>query len=422
MRHSPLYFLDSPEEICYTITETAKTYRTDIIMEITMSDRIIKGNNPDKGAKGRRMANLELLRCVAMMMVVVLHYLGKGNLLAALDGPAIDPVGYAAWLLECFCIVAVNVYMLISGYLLCTSSFKLSRLIGLWLQLLFYSVGFGLLGALSGILTETPFDTHYILTLVFPVSMGHYWFLTAYVFLYLLLPFVGRAVKQMNRQQLQWAAILLFFAFCLLKSVLPLRLEMDNQGYDCLWYLCVFLAGAYVRLFGVPFLEKKRRGLLLYVGCCLAIFAGTMGLRAVYLKTGSLGLMLKMFLEYNHLLPFLASAGLFAAFAGWKLQGRLASLATRIAPYTLGVYLLHENIGFRYSWQKWFGASRIASVPGLLLGTLAAVICVFCCGILVDMLRSALMKGLHRLLGRIGIYRRITEKIYHVDTIFRDGY
>ena len=29
----------------------------------------------------RRMPNLDLLRCVAMMMVVVLHYLGKGNLL-----------------------------------------------------------------------------------------------------------------------------------------------------------------------------------------------------------------------------------------------------------------------------------------------------------------------------------------------------
>ena len=56
-----------------------------------------------------------------------------------------------------------------------------------------------------------------------------------------------------------------------------------------------------MRRFGVPFLEKKGRGLLVYVLCCLAIFAGTMGLRAVYLKTGSFGLMLKMFLEYNHI-------------------------------------------------------------------------------------------------------------------------
>ena len=33
-----------------------------------------------KTLKSGRMANLELLRCVAMMMVVVLHFLGKGYL------------------------------------------------------------------------------------------------------------------------------------------------------------------------------------------------------------------------------------------------------------------------------------------------------------------------------------------------------
>ena len=37
--------------------------------------------------KKERMANLEVLRCVAMMMVVVLHYLGKGGLLPDLTAP-----------------------------------------------------------------------------------------------------------------------------------------------------------------------------------------------------------------------------------------------------------------------------------------------------------------------------------------------
>lgn len=378
-------------------------------------NRKIQENNP----KSPRMANLELLRCVAMMMVVVLHFLGKGNLLPALEGQNMSATGYGAWLLEAFCIVAVNVYMFISGYFLCTSSFKLSRLIGLWLQLWFYSVLFGLVGALTGILAETAFDTHYLLTLVFPVSMGHYWFLTAYFFLYLLLPFVGRAVKQMTRQQLQVSVGLLLLTFCLLKSVVPMRFEMDSRGYDCLWYLCVFLAAAYVRRFGVAFLEKRGRGIALYVGGCLLIFAGTMLLREIYLRTGSLGLMLKLFLEYNHVLPFIAAVGLFSAFAGLKVSGKFAAFVNRVAPYTLGVYLLHENIGFRYSWQKWFGSERVDSVASLLLCTLAAVIGVFICGILADMLRSAIMKGMHRLLCRFGFYRSLTEKVKAVDAMFR---
>ena len=51
--------------------------------------------------KKERMANLEVLRCVAMMMVVVLHYLGKGGLLPDLTAP-LSVQDMAAWLLEAF--------------------------------------------------------------------------------------------------------------------------------------------------------------------------------------------------------------------------------------------------------------------------------------------------------------------------------
>ena len=36
--------------------------------------------------KAQRMANLELLRCIAMMMVIMLHYLSKGKVLPAMTG------------------------------------------------------------------------------------------------------------------------------------------------------------------------------------------------------------------------------------------------------------------------------------------------------------------------------------------------
>ena len=72
---------------------------------------------PEQPSGQPRMANLELLRCVAMMMVVVLHYLGKGSLLGDLTAERMGAAGYVAWILESFCIVAVNVYMLLSGSL-----------------------------------------------------------------------------------------------------------------------------------------------------------------------------------------------------------------------------------------------------------------------------------------------------------------
>ena len=376
----------------------------------------------------KRMANLELLRCVAMMMVVVLHYLGKGGLLADLTGESLNAPELAAWLLEAFCIVAVNVYMFLSGYFLSGSSFRLSRLIQLWMQVWLYSVALGLAGALSGVMRDAEFDLHYLLALIFPILMGHYWFMTAYVFLYLMLPLAGMSVERMTKRQLQVTLGLLLLAFCVIKSVLPLRLDMAGQGYDCLWYLCVFLTAAYVRKFGISVLDRKWTGAILYVGGCLGVFAGTLALRQVYLRTGSLERMLTMFLEYNHVLPFLAAVGLFGIFRKVQVKGKAAAAINRIAPYTLGVYLLHENFGLRYSWQDWLGADRAAlamaeggwsGVVSLLFWTLAAVAAVFLCGILADMARRWIFHLLHRGLSCLSPYRRLVERIEGVDAEFR---
>lgn len=383
-------------------------------------EEYMKEKEPGKvnAANRSRMANLELLRCVAMMMVVVLHYLGKGKILSDLTGEYLGSMELVAWILEAFCIVAVNTYMLISGYFLSTSTFKLSRLVKLYLQLWTYSVGIGALAVITGIVPMKELEIHDLLTFIFPVSMGHYWFVTAYIFMYLFLPFIGSAVKRMTQKQLQVALGLLFLVFCVSKSVLPLRLEMDGQGQECIWYLCVFLAAAYIRRFGSAFVATMKRSIGLYVLAALGIWGLTMGLRRVYLATGSLGRIIKIGLEYNHILPFLASLGLFGIFLHVKLPEKFGSAINKIAPYTLGVYLLHENLTVRYLWPKWLGAGEVSSIGGLLVGTLAAVVVIFAVGILVDALRTAAMNKLHALFNKTEIYRKLVKWIENVDNIF----
>lgn len=379
-----------------------------------------KDKNSDNviSRKPSRMANLELLRCAAMMMVVVLHYLGKGNILSDLTGERLGSVEVVAWILEAFCIVAVNAYMLISGYFLSGSTFKLSRMITLYLQLWFYSVGIGMLGIVTGIFPMETVETHDLLTLVFPVFMKHYWFVSAYLFMYLFLPFMGGVIRRMSQKQMQLAIGMLIAAFCVLKSVLPIRLELDAQGYDSIWYLCVFFTAAYIRRFGCGMVKNLKRSVCLYVLACVAILLVTAGLRQVYLMTGSLGRILTIAFEYNHILPYLASVGLFGIFLNINVPEKLGGFINRIAPYTLGVYLLHENITVRYAWQNWFCADRLGSVGELLLWTLIAVTALFAIGILVDMLRGLVMNWLHVLFNKIGVYRKTVAWIESVDKIF----
>ena len=91
----------------------------------------------------------------------------------------------------------------------------------------------------------------------------------------------------------------------------------------------------------------------------------------------------------------------------------------KIAPYTLGVYLLHENLGVRYAWQAWLGTKVISNVWQLLAWTMLAVIVVFVLGILVDFVRKTICDGLHKTCLHIRPYRRLIEKIQAVDTMFK---
>ena len=132
-----------------------------------------------------RMYSMDLLRCLAMMLVVVLHFLGKGNFLTPVTSS--EPMGVTevfAWLLESFALVAVNLYMLLSGYFLGEASIKPRRLITLWLQVWAFSVVVGFGGLFLGVVPKSSVDTYYKLRLLLPISMEQYWFMKAYFFLY----------------------------------------------------------------------------------------------------------------------------------------------------------------------------------------------------------------------------------------------
>lgn len=359
-----------------------------------------------------RMANLELLRIVAMLLIVVLHFLGKGGWLTELTEPSMPYMGYVAWGMEALAIGSLNVYMLLSGYFLIEGSFRVKRLLQLFLQVLFYSIIIGLTAAAFGYLPEEGFSIYYLATLCLPISTNHYWFMTAYFFMYLFMPLLALGVKKLTKKQFQIVLSLLIFVVCIVKSVVPIPLSTDMQGYDCIWYMCVFLVAAYIRLYGVPFFKNVWRSLLVYLASAAGIFMLTLALRFLYLRTGKLSNMLTVSYNYNHILTLLASAAFFCLFCHIKIKdGAFSRFVCRIAPYTLGVYLWHEHIAIRYEWQEWLYA--VLGKPNgsimLVLYTLLAAVLVFVIGILLDVLRSLLFRGLHLLLSHIGAYRSLQK-------------
>lgn len=342
----------------------------------------------------KRQANFELLRIVAMLMIISLHYLVKGG--AAVPFPFAakeNPVGVLAWLIEAFCIVAVNCYVLLSGYFLKEAGWKPGRVCSLLCQVLFYSLFIPVLFLLLGVVSAGAFGVYDWIGFVFPFGTEHYWFATAYLAMYLFAPFLTAGLDKMKKRDLQILLTVLLAFFSLEKTILPLRLATDRYGYDFGWFLCLLVLAGYIRIYGIPWLEKQSHAVGAYVLSCLliwllALFSNTMGAnREAFVYYAD------MPYTYNHLLCLAGAVSLFYVFKNLRIkEGWLARMVRRFAPYTFGVYLLHEHILVRYEWMKWLGADLVTGRFLFVPHMIGCVALVYAAGTAVDAIRAWLFQ------------------------------
>ena len=364
-----------------------------------------------------RNYGLDVLRCVAMIMVVILHYLDKGGILRNLsDEGSFRAADAVAWLLEAFCIVAVNLYMLMSGYLLYSGSFKLSRLLKLVAKVWLYSVIVGFIGIALGTPTESV-DTYFKLRLLFPVSMNTYWFMTAYIFFYLLVPVLGIAAKAMNRAQMKILIGGLLVFHVIVKTIVPAQLTADAAGMDAMWYVVLFFVAVYIRRF-VAAGFSKITCVITYILGVLLIFGEAMALRFVYLKTGSLSYILNISYAYNHLFVLFASVALFMAFLKLRVSKKVGGVFAFLGKYSLGVYLFHENLSIRYAWEPLLGCNKATTVISVIGYALYAGIFVFVIGVLIDYVGSILAGCVLRILKNTPVIKGVAAAIEKADNLF----
>ena len=326
--------------------------------------------------KKERVKNYEILRILAMLMIVCLHYLSKGG---ALVNPAgeLTGSGYTAWLIEAFCLSAVNVYVLISGYfgigeannvdtlrrISVQDIFK--RTFRIYRQVWFYSVIIGMIFLIMGL---QEFDIYTVFMYVFPLSTEHYWFATAYLLLTLFMPFLNAGFDRMEKRAIQGVLVCMLGIFSVAKTVLPMQLPWDHKGYDAFWFVFMYLTGAYIRRYGIKWITNRIRAVLLYIGSTCIVFASMLVIRFLYMKTGSLEDFISYGYSYNFLFSYLASIGLFLAFMPPKdMQQKICgSLLQSISGATFGVYLIHEHVNLRYLWPTWFQSAEFGRKPILI--------------------------------------------------------
>jgi len=147
--------------------------------------------------KQARESGIELLRILAMMGVILLHYnnatMGKALVLA--NEGSINQ--YIVYLFENICICGVCIYIMISGYFICTTQTrKLSKVFELFLQIFLFKCAFYILNILSG--AEV-----FSLKGFFVNTIPNNYFVILYSVLYIISPYINVVLLKLSKKQFE---------------------------------------------------------------------------------------------------------------------------------------------------------------------------------------------------------------------------
>lgn len=145
----------------------------------------------------KRNTNIEILRIIAILLIVISHY-SVHNVTNVKE----LSFGINKILLQMMTLgnIGSELFMLITGYYLINSSkVKLSKLLKLWLQIIFYSVGVYILFVL---LNLEPFSYTTFIKSFFPITFEEYWFASVYFIIYLFHPYINVMINNLNKNLL----------------------------------------------------------------------------------------------------------------------------------------------------------------------------------------------------------------------------
>ena len=289
----------------------------------------------------KRNVGLDLLKIIAMLMIVFIHILGKGRFISEDFNSELYQIAY---IFENFFIIAVNCYVLITGYFQVDSDFKFKKIVNIWIKVIFYSISIYIIILLLG---QAKFSILECIKSFFPILTKVYWFVNCYILLYLLSPFINKSIKQLEKKDYEKLLIILIFVFCILTSILPSHYTLDTTGgYGIIWFIILYLVGAYIKKY-IKCNYRNKINLYVYFAISVITYIAYIGLNYT-LKVLNLDYNVSRLLNYNFITVFLASIFLFLYFKNLKIKSlKVINTICKIAPLTFAVYLIHEQTVLR---------------------------------------------------------------------------
>ena len=251
--------------------------------------------------KNKRLYGLDILRIFSMVLITVIHYIAYSGIMYQSSLAIYNKVILSVF--SGISVVAVNVFVLITGYFSCAKKLNIKRIATLWVHVFVIGI---IVTIIAALLLNQQMSITIILKTVFPLSTMHYWFFTMYFVLMLVSPLINYSISNLNEKQHKTICITGFFIICVFFVSNPFinNLYYTASPRGIVWLVYLYFVGAGIR--------KYEWKLSLKAGLFAAVCILTVVCILKFFKKESIGNII--LLEANGVLPFLLSVIIFNLF------------------------------------------------------------------------------------------------------------
>lgn len=314
-----------------------------------------------------RNSNYELMRIISMFMVLVTHIIAHGKLIENSTGS----LQLILQLIKAICIVHVNSFILVSGYYMCKSKFKLSKVLHLIFTVWIYQAIVVAFGSYVGWYNFTLAE---LVRELSPFNMLSYWFIKIYLLVYCISPFLNILIDNLDKKTYKRLILVSFFLFSILityssfSSFSYMKFYTNAGGFSVLNMVFLYMIGAYFQKFPIStsYIFKKNSNSLnqiifisLFIGCFIINFLllnfgnllSTMDGNTI--KTMGKDLLSTIF-SYDSPFVILGSVFYFLWFGTLNIKNKIINKAASAA---FDVYIEHDNENLKPYLYKYIGFS-----------------------------------------------------------------
>ena len=331
-----------------------------------------------------RSSNFELMRIVLMLLIVAHHLLSNSSLAEQIDLANLTPNTRALLVFSMWGKTAINPFVMVTGYFMCTSRLTVRRFAKLYAQIKFYRLGIFAILAVLGFQVVNRAEVFNAVFNIARFAGNGFW--CSFVVFYLFIPFYNALIGALDRRQHG----LLVAGLITVYTLLPLLFSNATLFNEITWYMVLYFLAAYIRRYPSRYTESAPLSTVALVACVAASVASVLFFAW---RGGRLGLpwyyAYRLVSDSNAPLALATGVAIFLFVKNHHVPQ--SKLINTVASTAFGVLLIHASSGSmsHVVWTEILHVERLLALPTapMLLAASAMVAGLFVVCSAIDYLR-----------------------------------